>query len=163
MPNDKRRLAINIGKRAAVGVSLTIIPGTKSWTHGVPFSRDAIRATLAASQIIAAGDCRSMARKMSATAHLNQGLRLFFSEFVRVSLRHPSQALFFARTVLWQGRAARRRAAEAREGVDGPSHRHLQHHQQVQSALQGLLRPGHPRRDPGGAVSGSAPRHRVAG
>ncbi len=57
---------------------------------------------------------------MSATAHLNQGLRLFFSEFVRVSLRHPSQALFFARTVLWQGRAARRRAAEARAGVTVP-------------------------------------------
>jgi len=51
-----------------------------------------------------------MAIQMSATSKLNQGLRIFFSEFVRVSLRHPSQALFFARTVLWQGRAARLRA-----------------------------------------------------
>ena len=58
-----------------------------------------------------------MAIQMSSTAHLNQGLRIFFSEFVRVSLRRPSQAAFFARTVLWQGRAARRRAALAREGV----------------------------------------------
>ncbi|MGA2477412.1 MAG: radical SAM protein [Spirochaetia bacterium] len=61
-----------------------------------------------------------MATKMSATAQLNQGIRIFFSEFVRVSLRHPSQALFFARTVIWQGRAARLRARMAREGVTVP-------------------------------------------
>ena len=61
-----------------------------------------------------------MGIKRSATARLNQGLRIFFSEFVRVSLRHPSQALFFARTVIWQGAAARRRAALAREGVHVP-------------------------------------------
>jgi len=58
--------------------------------------------------------------QMSATTRLNLGLRIFFSEFVRVSLRRPSQALFFARTVLWQGRAARRRARLAREGVHVP-------------------------------------------
>ena len=40
---------------------------------------------------------------MSAATRLNWGLRFFFSEFVRVSLRRPRQALFFARTVLWQG------------------------------------------------------------
>ncbi len=57
---------------------------------------------------------------MSATAHLNLGLRIFFSEFVRVSLRHPSQALFFARTVLWQAGAARRRARVAAEGITVP-------------------------------------------
>ena len=62
-----------------------------------------------------------MAIQMSATSKLNQGLRIFFSEFVRVSLRHPSQALFFARTVLWQGAAARRRAQLARrEGLHVP-------------------------------------------
>ena len=61
-----------------------------------------------------------MALEMSATSRLNRGLRLFFSEFVRVSLRRPSQALFFARTVLWQGGAARRRAQMAREGVHVP-------------------------------------------
>ncbi len=61
-----------------------------------------------------------MALQMSATSKLNLGIRIFFSEFVRVSLRHPSQALFFARTVLWQGRAARRRAAEARNGTHVP-------------------------------------------
>ena len=61
-----------------------------------------------------------MGSKMSAPARLNAGIRIFFSEFVRVSLRHPGQALFFARTVLWQGRAARRRAAEARGGLHVP-------------------------------------------
>jgi hypothetical protein len=62
-----------------------------------------------------------MAIRMSATTRLNQGLRIFFSEFVRVSVqRRPSQALFFARTVLWQGRAARRRAREARAGLHVP-------------------------------------------
>jgi len=61
-----------------------------------------------------------MALEMSATSRLNWGLRLFFSEFVRVSLRRPSQALLFARTLLWQARAARRRAREAREGLHVP-------------------------------------------
>ncbi len=61
-----------------------------------------------------------MAGAMSATARLNLGLRIFFSEFVRVSLKHPTQALFFGRTVLWQGRAARRRARMAGEGVHVP-------------------------------------------
>ncbi len=61
-----------------------------------------------------------MGTKMSSPAELNKGLRVFFSEFVRVRLRHPSQALFFARTVLWQGAAARRRARAAREGLHVP-------------------------------------------
>jgi len=61
-----------------------------------------------------------MALQVSATSQLNQGIRLFFSEFVRVSLRKPGQALFFARTVLWQGRAARRRARMARESLTVP-------------------------------------------
>ncbi len=51
---------------------------------------------------------------------LNRGLRIFFSEFVRVSLRRPAQALFFARTVWWQARAARRRARLARQGLHVP-------------------------------------------
>ena len=59
-------------------------------------------------------------RSRTSVARLNQGLRVFFSEFVRVSLRRPSQSLFFARTVLWQGAAARRRARCAREGLHVP-------------------------------------------
>ncbi len=77
---------------------------------------------------------------------LNWGLRIFFSEFVRVSLRRPSRGLFFVRTVLWQGGAARRRACMAREGVHVPPHRHLQHHQRVQHALKGLRNLGQRRR-----------------
>lgn len=61
-----------------------------------------------------------MVRQVSAASRLNGGLRIFFAEFVRVSLRRPSQAAFFARTVLWQGRAARRRAREARGGLHVP-------------------------------------------
>jgi len=61
-----------------------------------------------------------MASKMSATARLNQGLRIFFSEFIRVSLRRPSQAAFFARTVLGQGSVARRRARHAADGLTVP-------------------------------------------
>jgi hypothetical protein len=37
-----------------------------------------------------------------------------------VSLRSPRQALFFARTVLWQGKAARLRTRWAREGLQVP-------------------------------------------
>ena len=52
---------------------------------------------------------------------LNRGLRVFFSEFVRVSLPRPGQALFFGRTVLrWQRQAARRRARQAAEGLHVP-------------------------------------------
>ena len=47
---------------------------------------------------------------------MNKGLRIFFSEFVRVSLSHPSQTLFYGCTVLWQMTATRKRAAVAREG-----------------------------------------------
>jgi MoaA/NifB/PqqE/SkfB family radical SAM enzyme len=61
-----------------------------------------------------------MATGMSSARRLNGGIRIFFSEFVRVSLRRPSQAAFFVRTVLWQAAAARRRAALAREGVHVP-------------------------------------------
>jgi len=61
-----------------------------------------------------------MGRKTSSVARLNQGLRVFFSEFIRVSLRRPSQAAFFARTVAWQAAAARRRARAARDGVHVP-------------------------------------------
>jgi hypothetical protein len=61
-----------------------------------------------------------MAVQMSATTRLNLGLRIFFSEFVRVSLSRPSQALFFGRTILWQREAARLRARHAAEGLTVP-------------------------------------------
>jgi hypothetical protein len=62
----------------------------------------------------------TMAIQMSAASQLNRGLRVFFSEFVRVSLLYPRQALFFVRTLFWQAAAACRRARMAREGVHVP-------------------------------------------
>ena len=61
-----------------------------------------------------------MAIQNSTTSKLNRGLRIFFSEFVRVSLARPAQALFFGRTVLRQLGAARRRARLAKEGLHVP-------------------------------------------
>jgi MoaA/NifB/PqqE/SkfB family radical SAM enzyme len=54
------------------------------------------------------------------TTILNRGIRIFFSEFVRVSLARPAQALFYARTLLWQLQASRRRARLARQGLHVP-------------------------------------------
>lgn len=51
---------------------------------------------------------------------LNRGLRVFFSRFVRTSLSHPRQALFFLATVIRQLRAMIRRGREARGGVHVP-------------------------------------------
>ena len=61
-----------------------------------------------------------MALQMSATTQLNKGLWIFFSEFVRVRLAHPSQAQSFARMVLWQRKAARLRSVWAAEGLTVP-------------------------------------------
>lgn len=61
-----------------------------------------------------------MSSTNAATAALNRGLRIFFSEFVRVSLSRPSQAVFFGRTVLRQMKAARLRSAWAAEGITVP-------------------------------------------
>jgi hypothetical protein len=61
-----------------------------------------------------------MESKTSYTNILNRGLRIFFSEFVRVSLSRPSQAAFFARTVLWQRRAARLRTRWGAERLHVP-------------------------------------------
>ena len=41
-----------------------------------------------------------MERRNSFIPGLNRGIRIFFSEFVRVSLARPAHALFFGRTVL---------------------------------------------------------------
>jgi len=53
-------------------------------------------------------------------ATLNRSLRIFFSEFVRVSLTRPRQALHFLKVVNWQRNAARVRAGWLREGVPVP-------------------------------------------
>jgi MoaA/NifB/PqqE/SkfB family radical SAM enzyme len=53
-------------------------------------------------------------------AVLNRGLRLFFSEFIRVSLSHPGQALHFFKVANWQRKAARLRARWSEEGLHVP-------------------------------------------
>ncbi len=61
-----------------------------------------------------------MAVHMFSAMRLNWGLCIFLSEFVQVSLRRSHQAAFCARTVLWQGRAARVRARLVRESLTVP-------------------------------------------
>ena len=51
---------------------------------------------------------------------VDRSLRRFFGNIARVSLARPAQALFFARTVLRQIKAARVRAGFAREGLTVP-------------------------------------------
>jgi hypothetical protein len=64
-------------------------------------------------------------------------LRIFFSQMFHVSLRLSAQAAFFARIVLWQSAAARRRARGPRRPPRS-AFRHFQHRQSVQPSLQGL-------------------------
>lgn len=51
---------------------------------------------------------------------LDDSLKRFFWNAVRTSLRRPSQAYFFYRTVQWQRRAARLRSEWLRQGVQVP-------------------------------------------
>ncbi|MFC2166384.1 radical SAM protein [Acidobacteriota bacterium] len=51
---------------------------------------------------------------------LNQSLRIFFKDALKVSLKNPSHALFFFRTVKWQKKAARVRFLQEQEGIHVP-------------------------------------------
>jgi len=51
---------------------------------------------------------------------LNDALRVFFTDAVKVSLRHPSQALFFLKTVRWQRHASQRREYNEAQGTHVP-------------------------------------------
>jgi MoaA/NifB/PqqE/SkfB family radical SAM enzyme len=51
---------------------------------------------------------------------LNRGLRVFFSEFVRVSLTSPGRAWYFLKVLAWQVQSARLRARWARTGLHVP-------------------------------------------
>ncbi|HUX12185.1 MAG TPA: radical SAM protein [Spirochaetia bacterium] len=61
-----------------------------------------------------------MATQETYVPTLNHGLQVFFSRFVRASLRNPAQAFFFAATVVRQVLAMRRRERFARAGLDVP-------------------------------------------
>jgi MoaA/NifB/PqqE/SkfB family radical SAM enzyme len=54
------------------------------------------------------------------TGPLNKSLRIFFTNAVRITLRSPSQAYLFFRTVWWQRKAARVRQRMAEEGIQVP-------------------------------------------
>jgi MoaA/NifB/PqqE/SkfB family radical SAM enzyme len=51
---------------------------------------------------------------------LNKALGIFFKEAVKVSLKNPSQSLYFLQTVRNQKKSARRRAALKKEGINVP-------------------------------------------
>ena len=51
---------------------------------------------------------------------LDNSLKVFFSTAWHITLRRPSQAYFFFRTVQWQRKAAKTRAAFQRQGVHVP-------------------------------------------
>jgi MoaA/NifB/PqqE/SkfB family radical SAM enzyme len=51
---------------------------------------------------------------------LNKSLKIFFSTTWHITLRRPSQAYFFLRTVQWQRKAARVRTELGRNGVHVP-------------------------------------------
>lgn len=55
------------------------------------------------------------------TKHMNAGIRKLVGDALKTSLRKPALALFFARTALWQRRAARRRLASDRRGIHAPA------------------------------------------
>jgi MoaA/NifB/PqqE/SkfB family radical SAM enzyme len=54
------------------------------------------------------------------TGLLNRSLKIFFSTAWHITLRRPSQAYFFFRTVQWQKKASQVRAGLARPGVHVP-------------------------------------------
>ena len=51
---------------------------------------------------------------------LNDTLKIFFKDFIKVSLRHPSQALFFYKTYRWQKKAAKTREKWQQQGIPVP-------------------------------------------
>jgi len=51
---------------------------------------------------------------------LNDTLKIFFKDFIKVSLRHPSRALFFYKTYRWQNKAAKTREKWQQQGIPVP-------------------------------------------
>ncbi len=51
---------------------------------------------------------------------LNQSLKIFFKDALKVSLKNPKHALFFFRTVKWQKKAAQVRSLQEQEGIHVP-------------------------------------------
>jgi len=51
---------------------------------------------------------------------LDKSLRIFFSDAMRITLRNPSQAFFFFKTVRWQRKASRLRSKWNQQGIKVP-------------------------------------------
>ncbi len=51
---------------------------------------------------------------------LNQSLKIFFKDALKVSLKNPKHALFFFRTVKWQKKAAQVRSLQEQKGIHVP-------------------------------------------
>lgn len=51
---------------------------------------------------------------------LNDALKIFFKDAIKVSIRHPSQALFFFKTYRWQKKASRKREEFEEQGIHVP-------------------------------------------
>jgi MoaA/NifB/PqqE/SkfB family radical SAM enzyme len=51
---------------------------------------------------------------------LNDALKIFFKDFIKVSIRHPSQAVFFLKTYRWQKQAAKKREEWEKQGTHVP-------------------------------------------
>jgi MoaA/NifB/PqqE/SkfB family radical SAM enzyme len=51
---------------------------------------------------------------------LNDALKIFFKDAIKISIRHPSQALFFLKTYRWQKKASRKREEWENQGTHVP-------------------------------------------
>lgn len=51
---------------------------------------------------------------------LNDALKVFFKDAIKVSIKHPSQALYFLKTVRWQKKASQRREYWEQKGTHVP-------------------------------------------
>jgi MoaA/NifB/PqqE/SkfB family radical SAM enzyme len=61
-----------------------------------------------------------MEKRIDYTNILNQSLKVFFTDALKVSLTHPAQAFFFYKTVRWQQQAAKTRTNWQKQGVPIP-------------------------------------------
>jgi MoaA/NifB/PqqE/SkfB family radical SAM enzyme len=51
---------------------------------------------------------------------LNNALKIFFKDFIKISIRHPSQTLFFFKTYRWQKKAIKTREKLEQQGIHVP-------------------------------------------
>ncbi|MGZ8880141.1 MAG: radical SAM protein, partial [Halobacteriota archaeon] len=61
-----------------------------------------------------------MEQDLNYTNILNRAITVFFKDAARITLREPSKALFFFRTMWWQRRAAQKRQGWQNENLHVP-------------------------------------------